>query len=634
MDTAPVTRRLFWQATVLLAVSVATAAQQPTFKSRVDLVTVDATVLDREGRPAEGLTPDDFTLLVDGRPRRIVSLQFVTYGVPHADPATAPPADPAVQQADGRVLLIAVDQSNIRRVEGGASLRAAAAFIDTLSKNDRIAAVPVDGNDPIEFTADHPRVKRQLDTLLGRAVPMPTEFPLGIAEAIGVADGSRGWLDRVVTRVCGQPLARVQRMERMAAEEGMRDPCPTHVEQQARALAHSVRNQGEQAVDALERLLRRLDDIEGAKTLVIVSEGLIAEPRIVDMTDVAVLAQQARVTIYVLQVDVPVVEAGDETLTTTTSDDVRIRGDGLARLAGAAGGALLQLVGADPQPFRRIVRETSGFYLLAFDPATSDRDGATHRIAVSVRRPGLSVRARPFFSVPPPPTAAMTVEDQLVQLLRSRRLSTALPLRIGETSARAADPAAIDTHVTVETGEGEIDATYGGVIVDAKGVVVTSATGRTTTGRFSFAATVAPGRYLFRAAAVEPSGKAGAVEKTLDVQLAGADVRTSDLVLTVPQETGPGVPVVERTSAPRIEAAIEIYAPEQWPASALVRIELASASGGTPLAARVDPRWVDDAKHWVARGEFDVRGLREGRYVVSASVPNDGTLRRQIVIVR
>ena len=55
-------------------------AQQPksTFKSTVDLVPVDVNVLDRAGVPIANLTADDFTLKVDGKPRRIASAQFIT----------------------------------------------------------------------------------------------------------------------------------------------------------------------------------------------------------------------------------------------------------------------------------------------------------------------------------------------------------------------------------------------------------------------------------------------------------------------------------------------------------------------------------------------------------------------------
>lgn len=45
----------------LLSGVLLVAQQQPVFRSRVDLVTVDVSALDREGRPIQGLGPDDFT---------------------------------------------------------------------------------------------------------------------------------------------------------------------------------------------------------------------------------------------------------------------------------------------------------------------------------------------------------------------------------------------------------------------------------------------------------------------------------------------------------------------------------------------------------------------------------------------
>jgi len=53
---------------VLLALSRAQDPQQPrtTFKSTVDLVPVDVSVIDKNGRPVADLAPDDFTLAVDG----------------------------------------------------------------------------------------------------------------------------------------------------------------------------------------------------------------------------------------------------------------------------------------------------------------------------------------------------------------------------------------------------------------------------------------------------------------------------------------------------------------------------------------------------------------------------------------
>ena len=61
--------RLATLAVALVVVSLAGHAQEPVFRAGVDLVTVDAIVVDKDGRPVTGLTADDFILTVDGKPR-------------------------------------------------------------------------------------------------------------------------------------------------------------------------------------------------------------------------------------------------------------------------------------------------------------------------------------------------------------------------------------------------------------------------------------------------------------------------------------------------------------------------------------------------------------------------------------
>lgn len=50
---------------------LAARAQQPLFTSRIDLVRVGVTVLDRDGALVTGLTRDDFEVLEDGRPQEV-----------------------------------------------------------------------------------------------------------------------------------------------------------------------------------------------------------------------------------------------------------------------------------------------------------------------------------------------------------------------------------------------------------------------------------------------------------------------------------------------------------------------------------------------------------------------------------
>ena len=248
---------------------------------------------------------------------------------------------------------------HIRSVEGLAALRAVGAFLDALDPSDRAAAAPLNHVGPIQFTDDHAAVKRYVETLAGTASPMPAHFNLGLTEALAISEGSRTWLDRAVLRECGEPVGRIENPARVAAAEGLRDPCPVQVEQEGRAIAQEARTNTRQSLNALMGLIERLSDIDGPKTLVLVSEGLVAEPQLIDMTALGAAAQAARVTIYVLQLEIPILDASDRTVSPTVQADLQAREDGLARLAGTARGAHFRLVGADPSPVQPHLRELS-----------------------------------------------------------------------------------------------------------------------------------------------------------------------------------------------------------------------------------------------------------------------------------
>ena len=74
---------------------------------------VDVNVIDKSGRPVPDLAAGDFTLTVDGKPRRIVSAQFIS-----VDRAvdSAPPSNPMEYNSNtsaqgGRLVMIAVDSN-------------------------------------------------------------------------------------------------------------------------------------------------------------------------------------------------------------------------------------------------------------------------------------------------------------------------------------------------------------------------------------------------------------------------------------------------------------------------------------------------------------------------------------------
>src|SRR6476619_766285 len=137
-----------------LGLGVLLAAQDPqapktTFKSAVDLVPVDVNVIDKTGRPVADLAADDFSLTVDGKPRRIASAQFIS--VERAI-ETAPPKpleyNSNAGAAGGRLVMLVIDAGNIGAGRGKPAIDAAKRFIGTLNPADRVALVTIPGAGP------------------------------------------------------------------------------------------------------------------------------------------------------------------------------------------------------------------------------------------------------------------------------------------------------------------------------------------------------------------------------------------------------------------------------------------------------------------------------------------------------
>ena len=609
-------------------------SQQTVFRSGVDLVTVDVSVVDGKGTPVTSIGADRFDVRVDGLRRRVVSAEYVPHqptrvkvdeGSAHfSSNETARP---------GRLIMVAVDQMHIRRVEGLAALRAVGSFLDALDPSDRAAAAPLSHVGPIQFTDDHAAVKRYVETLAGTASPMPSHFNLGLTEALAISEGSRTWLDRAVLRECGEPVGRIENPARVAAAEGLRDPCPVQVEQEGRAIAQEARTNTRQSLNALIGLIERLSDIDGPKTLVLVSEGLVAEPQLIDMTALGAAAQAARVTIYVLQLEIPIVDASDRTVSPTLQADLQAREDGLVRLAGTARGAHFRLVGADSHPFERIIRELSGYYLVAFEATPADRDGRTHRIDVSVHAPGLTVRARPAFRGSTTPSKA-AIDDQIVRLLRNPRLVTEIPLRVAAYSFKDQKPGMVRVLLSAEAAINQPrQVTIGFVLIDNAGVIAASGTGTTEDGRLSLPAQVPEGRYTLRAAAIDAGGRKGSVDRQVLAALldAGA-VRFSDLVVA---ESGASADnlraAVAYVRADRATALFDIYGLVDWkPDEGSVKVEITREGSGSPAVTIPATVKAVGPSNWRVTADLPIRDLSPGTYIATAHVTLPGIPRQRL----
>src|SRR5262245_50689101 len=154
-------------------------AQPPTFRTGVDAVQLDVSVLDKERRPVRGLTASDFTVLEDGKPREIVAFSAIELPPPPAAaPSGAESVPPDVARNDlpeGRLVVILIDpflervmvpgRVTIADPPGLTALRATAtAVVDSLAPGDLAALGHTIYGVPQNFTADRARLKRAIDS--------------------------------------------------------------------------------------------------------------------------------------------------------------------------------------------------------------------------------------------------------------------------------------------------------------------------------------------------------------------------------------------------------------------------------------------------------------------------------------
>ncbi len=136
-------RALFLIFTFSFLIAAALNAQQPqpqrpVFETKAELVLVDVNVVDRESKPVTTLTPADFQLEVNGQPRPIASIQFISTAPTNATPSTPRETASTSNETEttGRLLLFVVDESSLRVGSSRSLLRTAQILFDRLAPGD------------------------------------------------------------------------------------------------------------------------------------------------------------------------------------------------------------------------------------------------------------------------------------------------------------------------------------------------------------------------------------------------------------------------------------------------------------------------------------------------------------------
>ena len=475
----------------------ATATDQtPSFRSGIEVVSVDVGVVDKQGQPLRGLTPADFVVTVAGRPRRVVTAEFVERPAPLPVPATAAPPEPDRISTNegggaGRLYAFIVDQNTL---DLGSARRVATATTPFFSRPtfaDRSALLLMPLGPNVSFTGPTTACAKG-----SSASPAPaTEHGLGIRQP----RRSAGHLEPQPVRAAqpGRPRMRVHirvwRRRRVVAvrsrigrgrPDGTPAPpaggmttgakaaaaaytdaadgngadrrghrCESAGQQQPECVrrqpARAMQMQAESAwrtaqmnslasLSTLRQALAALGRVRGDKTVILISGGWPLDDR-EEMSAISTVASEAaaaRVTLYSIFVPPPSFSADRRMLTSTPLADTYLYSGPLETLAGMTGGASFRAeVGADAA-FERLARELAGYYRIGVERDPSDSDGKGRRLKVQVARDSLTVRAREIFDV-------RTYEDRdwaarLASAIDAPVPATDIGLRV--TSYLSADP--------------------------------------------------------------------------------------------------------------------------------------------------------------------------------------------------
>ena len=618
--------------------------QTTVFRAGVELVSVDITALDNNGRQVTDLTAAELDVEIDGNKRQVATVEYIrsadplrVIGAPHkvVVPDETFSTSNAKGAPRGRLIVLLIDQGNIRTGAARSSMNSAKKFVDTLTPDDRVSviAVPAPG-ELVDFTTDHDKVREALLRVVGTSDALKSRFNLSITESMAIylnSDAQRA--TEVILRECAGAGGAVE-LER----------CEREIEQDAAEIINEIRRRTQDSVHGMRAVLQSLAGFEGPKSVIIVSEGLIFEGLGSETDELASIAADSRATLDVLLLDVPQFDAAQSRRPTTPREDRELQVTGLEMLAGAARGSLYRINVSADFAFDRISRSLDGYYLLGVESRPDDRNGRRHRIGVKSLRRGVTIRSRRSF-LSAISARATTPVDAVTRAIRSPLPINDLPLKISTWTYKEPGGGKVRVLIAAEVErlvDQTLDYTVGMAIVNKQGRGVAppvelkkliQKSGDPGTAVFSGMLTVEPGQYKVILSMADSEGRVGSVVRAVTAfQMDGPGISMGDLLLggyaggakaaiepaIEPTISGPMAVLMEAYGTPisGLEATLEILSNEDSPPIATVPMRI--GAGASPeiasLMANLNTGSLPPGRY-LARGTLRQGGKAQGHMI-------------------
>ncbi len=551
-------------AAILTAGATLASEQQPApppspqepFRTGVDLVHVDVSVLDRNDRPVPGLTAADFSIRENGKPQRVVA--FLPMEVPAPVPVTAAwmrdvGPDVVTNALDTRrLVVILMDDGNTSVGQGESRIArdVARSIVDGLGSADLAAVMFTYRGQAQNFTADRQQLLAAVESFAPRNLTQESTV--------------QEYGPPVVSKPFGCLL-----------------------------------KHGGCTVDALKNIATFLQTAPPGRKLVFyvgsdpgLSVGGDPNNQIVAVMDMFRALQRANVSVNAFDA------AGLQTFAAVASDrswqaagsrleTARVNQDNVRILAENTGGRAFTDTNEPETQVSQVFRRNSSYYLIGFQSSDPKTDGRFRKIEVKVNRPDVEVRTRSGYYAnkrqePKANTPVNAIEAALAGGIPTLDLPVQLNVAMFATPGRREASVVVTAGLTQRTDLAAERVTVTAAAFDAQW---------TERGRYEQTfelparsselgsqlydvharLPLPPGRYEVRLA-VESGGRTGSVMRDVDVpDFASEELSLSSVLLErtpaitikngVLEDVVPALPTTARTFAQsdRVTAFVRIY---------------------------------------------------------------------------
>jgi VWFA-related protein len=444
-----------------------------TIRIETQVVQVEVTVTDKQGKVIRDLKRENFELKEDGKPQDIAYFSVGTATRPARWLGTEPKAKVTSsltttvttppEALAGRYIVLAIDDIHLSAATLMQSRQALLKFVEQqVGSGDQVALMTTSGQLGMfqQFTNDRDVLKRAINRLSAqeRTVTNNFDVPRITAHQAEMIDmGDQGALELAVQEILKQspppptPGGRGASAAQNAGGMTERERAMETARSLARMIVMQTAHYTSASLNTLQAIIRTLSTLPGRKVMTLVSDGFFLNSRSAntmnDLRRVVDAATRAGVVIYAIDARglavSPLFDASQpgfgneqppgmrERIENTSLEALR---NGPFALANDTGGFMVMNTNDLNLGFQKVLDDTEAYYLLAFEPVESYRDGRFRKLEVRVKdHPEYKVRSSKGYFANDEKAEAKAAEKEEKDRVKIEEERAKSPEKVGKT---------------------------------------------------------------------------------------------------------------------------------------------------------------------------------------------------------